>query len=84
MVRKIKALTKDWSYDVISIGYPGSVVNNRPLSEPHDLGRGWAGLNSKNLRPPDEGRQRCADAGDRQLQGGPMLSWAWERVLAPR
>ena len=45
MVRKIKALTKDWSYDVISIGYPGPVVNNRPLSEPHNLGLGWAGFN---------------------------------------
>jgi polyphosphate glucokinase len=45
MVRKVKALAKDWSYDVISIGYPGPVVNNRPLSEPHNLGRGWAGFN---------------------------------------
>ena len=45
MVRKIKALTKDWSYDVVSIGYPGPVINNRPLSEPHNLGRGWAGFN---------------------------------------
>ena len=45
MVRKVKALTKDWSYDVVSIGYPGPVVNNRPLSEPHNLGLGWAGFN---------------------------------------
>ncbi|MFB9262522.1 ROK family protein [Bradyrhizobium erythrophlei] len=44
MVRKIKALTKDWSYDVISIGYPGPVVHNRPLKEPHNLGHGWAGF----------------------------------------
>ena len=45
MVRKIKALTKDWSYDVVSIGYPGPVINNRPLTEPHNLGVGWAGFN---------------------------------------
>ena len=45
MVTKVKALTKDWSYDVISIGYPGPVINNRPLSEPHNLGLGWAGFN---------------------------------------
>ena len=45
MVWKIKALTKDWSYDVISIGYPGPVANNRPLSEPHNLGLGWGGFN---------------------------------------
>ena len=45
MVRQVKALTKDWSYDVVSIGYPGPVINNRPLSEPHNLGLGWAGFN---------------------------------------
>ncbi|MCC8965395.1 ROK family protein [Bradyrhizobium sp. Pear76] len=44
MVRQVKALTGDWSYDVISIGYPGPVVHNRPLTEPHNLGRGWAGF----------------------------------------
>ena len=44
MVRQVKALTKDWSYDVISVGYPGPVVHNRPLAEPHNLGRGWAGF----------------------------------------
>jgi len=45
MVRQVKALTKDWSYDVVAIGYPGPVINNRPLSEPHNLGQGWAGFN---------------------------------------
>lgn len=45
MVRQVKALTKDWSYDVISIGYPGPVVHDRALAEPHNLGRGWAGFN---------------------------------------
>ena len=41
MVRKVKAATKDWQYDVISIGYPGPVIHNRPLQEPHNLGAGW-------------------------------------------
>jgi polyphosphate glucokinase len=49
MVTKVKALTKDWSYDVISIGYPGPVINNRPLSEPHNLGLGWAGFNFEKV-----------------------------------
>ncbi|MCB1392586.1 MULTISPECIES: ROK family protein [unclassified Nitrobacter] len=44
MVRKVKALTKDWSYDVISIGYPGPVCGNRPLREPFNLGAGWKGF----------------------------------------
>ena len=44
MVRKVKALTKDWSYDVISIGYPGPICGNRPLREPFNLGEGWKGF----------------------------------------
>jgi polyphosphate glucokinase len=44
MVRKVRALTKDWSYDVISIGYPGPVAGNRPLREPWNLGEGWKGF----------------------------------------
>jgi polyphosphate glucokinase len=41
MVSEVKRLTEDWSYDVVSIGYPGMVVRNRVVAEPHNLGRGW-------------------------------------------
>jgi polyphosphate glucokinase len=44
MVKKVKDLTKDWSYDLVSVGYPGPVVHNRPLTEPYNLGRGWTGF----------------------------------------
>ena len=44
MVKEIKRLTADWSYDVVSIGYPGVVVHGRPVAEPHHLGRGWVGF----------------------------------------
>lgn len=44
MVRKVKALTKDWSFDAISIGYPGPVAGNRPLRDPFNLGKGWKGF----------------------------------------
>jgi polyphosphate glucokinase len=44
MVKKVKDLTKDWSYDVVSVRYPGPVVRDRPLTEPYNLGRGWAGF----------------------------------------
>ncbi len=30
--------------DVASIGYPGPVLRNRPISEPYNLGRGWTGF----------------------------------------
>jgi polyphosphate glucokinase len=44
MVAKVKDLTKDWDYDMVSMGYPGPVVHSRPLAEPHNLGIGWVGF----------------------------------------
>lgn len=45
MVEQVKAITKDWKYDAVSIGFPGPVVHNHPFSEPHNLGKGWVGFN---------------------------------------
>jgi polyphosphate glucokinase len=45
MVSGVKKLARDWSYDVVSIGYPGPVLRGRPIAEPHNLGRGWVGFN---------------------------------------
>src|SRR5438309_3561989 len=44
MVAGVKKLADDWKYDVVSIGYPGMVVRNRLVAEPHNLGRGWMGF----------------------------------------
>jgi polyphosphate glucokinase len=33
-----------WTYDVVSIGYPGPVLHSRPMAEPHNLGPGWVGF----------------------------------------
>jgi polyphosphate glucokinase len=41
MVKGVLALTADWKYDVISIGYPAPVRAGRPIKEPHNLGGGW-------------------------------------------
>jgi predicted NBD/HSP70 family sugar kinase len=41
MVSGVQKLTEDWKYDVISIGYPGRVRDNRPFLEPKNLGHGW-------------------------------------------
>src|SRR5437867_1580338 len=45
MVSEVRKLAADWKYDVVSIGYPGPVLRNRPVSEPWNLGKGWAGFN---------------------------------------
>ena len=37
MVAEVKSMTKDWSYDAVSIGFPGTVIRNRPIAEPRNL-----------------------------------------------
>jgi polyphosphate glucokinase len=44
MASGVKALTRDWSYDVVSIGYPGPVLHGRPIVDPLNLGPGWVGF----------------------------------------
>jgi polyphosphate glucokinase len=44
MVDDVKKLADGWDYDVISIGYPGPVVHNKPMLEPANLGKGWCGF----------------------------------------
>lgn len=44
MVSSVKKLASGWKYDVVSVGYPGPVVHDRPMAEPHNLGKGWMGF----------------------------------------
>ncbi len=48
MVAAVKQLTRDWSYDVVSIGYPGPVMHGKPVAEPRNLGPGWVGFDFHN------------------------------------
>ena len=41
MIRELRAITSDWRYDAVSIGYPGVVLHGRIVREPFNLGRGW-------------------------------------------
>lgn len=43
MVARTQKLTRDWKFDVVSLGYPGVVHGNRVAAEPHNLGGGWVG-----------------------------------------
>ena len=45
MVASVKKVANGWKYDAVSIGFPGIVINNRPLAEPWNLGLGWTGFN---------------------------------------
>jgi polyphosphate glucokinase len=41
MVDGVKGVTGDWAYDVVSVGVPAPVRDDRVLSEPVNLGGGW-------------------------------------------
>ncbi len=74
MVRDVKQATPDWDYDAISIGYPGVVVHDHVVHEPHNLGKGWVGFDfEKAFGHPvkvinDAAMQALAD-----YKGGRML-----------
>jgi polyphosphate glucokinase len=44
MVEGVKALAQGWDYEVVAIGHPGVVRDHRPISEPHNLAKGWVGF----------------------------------------
>lgn len=45
MVSNVLKLTEDWKYGAVSMGYPGKVRDNQPVTEPFNLGRGWIKFN---------------------------------------
>ena len=44
MVAGVRKFARGWQYDVVSIGYPGPVLRDHPVAEPHNLGAGWVGF----------------------------------------
>ncbi len=47
MVTAARKVAADWKYQAVSIGYPGPVLHGKPVSEPHNLGKGWVGFDFK-------------------------------------
>jgi polyphosphate glucokinase len=44
MVDGVLAMTRDWTYDKVSIGVPSPVRTGQILAEPMNLGTGWVGF----------------------------------------
>jgi polyphosphate glucokinase len=44
MIDEVRAATADWTYDRITIGYPGPVIDGTIKLEPVNLGGGWLGF----------------------------------------
>lgn len=74
MVSGVRKLVADWKYDLVSIGYPGPVLPNRPVSEPWNLGKGWAGFNFKAaFKRPVKVMNDAAMQALGSYKGGKML-----------
>jgi polyphosphate glucokinase len=74
MVREVTRLIRDWKHDRVSIGYPGPVIHDRPLHEPHNLGGGWVGFNfRKAFRRPVKLVNDAAIQALGSYKGGRML-----------
>src|SRR5579862_5723515 len=53
LMRQLKPELEGVRYNAVSIGYPGYVVRDRIVREPHNLGVGWVGFDfAKELGAP--------------------------------
>ena len=74
MVRAVLDATSDWTYDRISMGYPGPVKHGKPYLEPWNLGPGWVGFDfrkafGKPLRIVNDAAMQALGS----YEGGTML-----------
>jgi polyphosphate glucokinase len=74
MVSKVHALTGDWIYEAVSIGYPGIVLHGKVMAEPHNLGPGWVGFDfRKAFNRPTVLLNDAAMQAVGSYEGGRML-----------
>jgi polyphosphate glucokinase len=74
MVSGVRKLAHGWTYDVVSIGYPGPVLRGRPMAEPYNLGRGWMGFDfAKAFGRPVKVVNDAAMQALGSYKGGKML-----------
>lgn len=74
MCAGVNKLAEELDYDCISIGFPGPVTHDKPLSEPHNLGAGWVGFDfSAALGKPVKVVNDALMQALGSYQGGRML-----------
>ena len=74
MVAGVKSITRDWHYDVVSIGYPGSVIHGKPFHDPANLGPGWVGFDfQRAFKKPLKMVNDAAMQALGSYRGGKML-----------
>ena len=84
MVSGVKKLAADWTYDVVSIGYPGPVLGGRPSAEPVNLGRGWIAFDfAQAFGRPVKVMNDAAMQALGATKGARCCFWVWEQDSAP-
>jgi polyphosphate glucokinase len=74
MVSRVKKLAAGWTYDVVSIGYPGPVLANRVIGEAPNLGHGWVGFDfARSFGRPVKVVNDAAMQALGSYKGGKML-----------
>ena len=74
MVAQVKKLARGWRYDRVTVGYPGPVLHNRPVAEPHNLGKGWMGFDfARAFRRPTKVMNDAAMQALGSYRRGKML-----------
>ena len=70
----VNAETRDWSFDVVSIGIPAPVREGRVVAEPVNLGSGWVGFDFQEaLGKPTKVVNDAAMQALGSYDGGKML-----------
>ncbi len=74
MILVVKESVRDWKFDCVSLGFPGPIINECPLREPHNLGSGWMGFDfRKAFGRPVKIINDAAMQALGSYQGGRML-----------
>jgi len=74
MVAGVKELTADWKFEAISMGYPGPVLHNRLVTEPHNLAKGWTSFDFQGaFKCPVKFMNDAAMQALGSYRGGKML-----------
>ena len=74
LIAQVRKTAEDWTYDVISIGFPAPVQNGRIMKDPKHLAKGWIGYNfNKSLGKPTRVINDAAMQALGSYRGGRML-----------